>query len=224
MTHESNGLSRRDRERLSRQTEILDAAKTVFAERGYAGATLDEIAARAEFGKGTLYNYFPDGKEQILLAIFDQLYDGLCELIEQSFQSRETGSFENALLLFITDCFDFFSERFNLFMILVKEAERLIFSDNPERGAYFGRQQDRVIATLAIPLKAAMDRGELRSMAPELLAHMLFVNIKGCQMRHCPRQRLDIIPPADKSTDEMAQFLTDLVLFGMATPQIVEAS
>lgn len=224
MTHEANGLSRRDRERLRRQNDILDAAKTVFAERGYAGATLDEIAARAEFGKGTLYNYFPDGKEQILLAIFDQLYDGLCDLIEESFQPRETGSFENALLLFINDCFEFFSERFNLFMILVKEAERLIFSDNAERGAYFSGQQERVIYTLAVPLQAAMDRGELRRMPSNLLAHMLFVNIKGCQMRHCPRQRSDVIPPTDKSTDDMARFLKDLVMFGVATPKIVEAS
>ncbi|NNE70602.1 MAG: helix-turn-helix transcriptional regulator, partial [Rhodothermales bacterium] len=48
--------SRRERERLARRREILDAARTVFAERGFVGATLEEIASRAEFGKGTLYN------------------------------------------------------------------------------------------------------------------------------------------------------------------------
>ena len=53
---------------------VLDAARTVFAEKGYADATLEEIAQRAEFGKGTLYNYFEGGKEEILFAVFDDLY------------------------------------------------------------------------------------------------------------------------------------------------------
>ena len=33
---------------------MLDAALGVFADHGYDGATLDEVAERAEFGKGTL--------------------------------------------------------------------------------------------------------------------------------------------------------------------------
>ena len=224
MSHETNGLSRRERDRLARQTDILNAAKAVFAERGYAGATLEEIASRAEFGKGTLYNYFPEGKEQILLAIFDQLYDGLCGLIEASFQQAKTQPFKQMMLAFVSDCFQFFFERFNLFMILVKEAERLVFSDNQERVNYFARQQERVIATLAVPLKSAMDRGDLRQMSPELLAHMLFVNIKGCQMRHCPRQRAGITRPSEKAPAELAMFLTDLIMYGMAVPQTVEES
>ncbi|MEL6613746.1 MAG: helix-turn-helix domain-containing protein, partial [Bacteroidota bacterium] len=51
------GLSRRERERLARRAAMLDAATALFAEKGYASATLDEVAERAEFGKGTLYNY-----------------------------------------------------------------------------------------------------------------------------------------------------------------------
>ena len=64
-------LSRRDREKLFKRSEILLSAQEVFAEKGFAQATLEEIATRAEFGKGTLYNYFPGGKQEILLAIFE---------------------------------------------------------------------------------------------------------------------------------------------------------
>lgn len=218
----ANVLSRRERERLSRRTAILDGAKAVFAERGYAKATLEEIASRAEFGKGTLYNYFPEGKEQMLLAIFDQLYDGLCELIESSFSNHDSEPFRTTVERFIFNCFQFFYERFNLFMILVKEAEHLIFSDNEDRAAYFAQQQERVIKTMADPLKSAMDRGELRKMPPELLAHMLFVNIKGCQMRHCPRHSTKSGHPIEKPADELATFLTELVLYGAAVPEHVE--
>ena len=52
---------------------MLDAALAVFAEKGYDGATLDEVAERAEFGKGTLYNYFPTSKN-FLVKMFDQVF------------------------------------------------------------------------------------------------------------------------------------------------------
>ena len=85
-TPTSNGkLSRRERERQNRRREILEAAQAVFAEKGYTHATLDEIAQRAEFGKGTLYNYFEGGKEDILFAIFDEIYDEMRQLIQEAF-------------------------------------------------------------------------------------------------------------------------------------------
>src|ERR1051325_10628511 len=46
-----------------RPAEILTAALDVFAERGFAAAKLDEVAARAGVSKGTLYLYFPSKDE-----------------------------------------------------------------------------------------------------------------------------------------------------------------
>ena len=219
-----NGLSRRERERLDRQLAMLNAAKDLFAEKGYAGATLEEIAARAEFGKGTLYNYFPGGKKQILLAIFDQLYDGLCELIEESFRNDNRESFRDTMESFIANCFQFFYERFNLFVILVKEAEQLIFSDDVDRVTYFVRQQSRVLETLSVPLRLAMNRGDLREMPPELFAHMLMVNLKGYQMRNCPRNRSEKGELLETPTPEQAAFLTDFILFGASSKHPVEVA
>ncbi len=70
---------------------MLEAAQSVFAERGFGQSTLDEIASRAEFGKGTIYNYFPGGKEEMLFALLDQLYNGLIELIESHFGESKNG-------------------------------------------------------------------------------------------------------------------------------------
>jgi AcrR family transcriptional regulator len=55
----------------ARREAILDAALTVFAERGYEAARLDDMAARAGVAKGTLYLYFKD-KE----ALFEALVRG----------------------------------------------------------------------------------------------------------------------------------------------------
>jgi len=52
----------------ARREAILDAALTVFAERGYEAARLDDMAARAGVAKGTLYLYFKD-KEALFAAL-----------------------------------------------------------------------------------------------------------------------------------------------------------
>jgi AcrR family transcriptional regulator len=50
-----------------RKDEILHAALLAFREHGFAGTTLDDIAARLDVRKTALYHYFPD-KEAILYA------------------------------------------------------------------------------------------------------------------------------------------------------------
>ena len=55
----------------ARRQAILDAALSVFAERGFEAARLDDVAARAGVAKGTLYLYFRD-KE----ALFEELVRG----------------------------------------------------------------------------------------------------------------------------------------------------
>jgi AcrR family transcriptional regulator len=50
------------------EERILDAAKRVFLERGFEGASIDEIAEVARAGKPTIYARFP-GKEALFAAV-----------------------------------------------------------------------------------------------------------------------------------------------------------
>ncbi|MDL1898122.1 helix-turn-helix transcriptional regulator, partial [Anaerolineae bacterium CFX7] len=59
---------RRERERDARRQAILAQAKSVFAERGFLNATVEEIAERAELAVGTLYRYF-QSKEEIYVSL-----------------------------------------------------------------------------------------------------------------------------------------------------------
>jgi AcrR family transcriptional regulator len=47
---------------------LLDAATTVFARRGFHGASLDEIAETAGYTRGAIYKYFAD-KEELLQEV-----------------------------------------------------------------------------------------------------------------------------------------------------------
>jgi AcrR family transcriptional regulator len=52
----------------ARPGEIIEAALTVFAEKGFAAARLDDIAARAGISKGALYLYF-ETKQDLFRAV-----------------------------------------------------------------------------------------------------------------------------------------------------------
>ncbi len=55
-----------------RQRQILEAAVTVFAEKGYHRATIKDIARTAGVADGTIYNYFKN-KQDVMLNIVNQL-------------------------------------------------------------------------------------------------------------------------------------------------------
>lgn len=61
--------ARRERRPDERPKEILEAALTVFAERGYHDARLEEIAEAAGVTKGAIYHYFATKEELLLRAI-----------------------------------------------------------------------------------------------------------------------------------------------------------
>ena len=65
-----NGTARRERAREHTRRDILLAAADVFGRRGYAAATLAELAEAAGFAAPSLYRYF-ESKEEIFRSLVD---------------------------------------------------------------------------------------------------------------------------------------------------------
>jgi AcrR family transcriptional regulator len=66
-----------------RVAAIMDTASEVFTEKGYAAATMTEIAARSGTAIGSLYRFFPSKEsiaDALLLRYAEQALDGLVEL------------------------------------------------------------------------------------------------------------------------------------------------
>ena len=61
---------------------ILKAAFELFAERGYANTTLDDIAEAAEVSNGTLFAYFPT-KDEILFPEERTFFEQMKQRLEQ---------------------------------------------------------------------------------------------------------------------------------------------
>lgn len=72
MNDEDNQTSTRmDRKREATSRKIIDTTVDLIRETGYSAVTMEQIAARADIAKGTLYNYYPV-KEAIIYDYIDR--------------------------------------------------------------------------------------------------------------------------------------------------------
>lgn len=80
----------RRRRKDARPHELLDAAMSLFVEKGFAAARSDEVAARAGVSKGTLYLYFPSKEDLFKAVIRTHLSTPIAE--GQAFADRFEGA------------------------------------------------------------------------------------------------------------------------------------
>jgi AcrR family transcriptional regulator len=73
----------RDRKKADRSRRILEAAGELFRTTGYEAARIEDIAARADVGVGTAYNYFSN-KGEMLLAITTMEVETVMEKAEHA--------------------------------------------------------------------------------------------------------------------------------------------
>ncbi|HEX3772239.1 MAG TPA: TetR/AcrR family transcriptional regulator [Polyangiaceae bacterium] len=73
---------RREEARQLFRNAILDAAEAVFADRGFHGARIQDIAERARIAVGTVYNHFTQ-KDDVLHALLEERTAGLLATIRE---------------------------------------------------------------------------------------------------------------------------------------------
>jgi TetR/AcrR family fatty acid metabolism transcriptional regulator len=78
------GKSEETRER------ILDAALSIFSNKGYHDTRMDEIVEASDTSKGSIYFYFPN-KERLFLALVDQFADLLERRVVEAVEKEEEG-------------------------------------------------------------------------------------------------------------------------------------
>lgn len=72
------------------RARVLEAAATVFARRGFEGATIDEVAAAAGFTKGAVYSNFAN-KDGLFLALLDAQIEARVQLVRGVLAAAPTG-------------------------------------------------------------------------------------------------------------------------------------
>jgi AcrR family transcriptional regulator len=130
--------------------DILDVATTEFAEKGLAGARIDEIAALTRTSKRMIYYYFGN-KEGLYIAVLEEAYRRMRH-IEASLHLEDLAP-EQALRTLVAFTCDY--------QLANPDFIRLVMNENMHRGEYLA--QSKLIADLNVPaiagLRSVYERG-----------------------------------------------------------------
>lgn len=144
--------------------KILEAARAVFAERGFAKATAEEISTKAGVGYGTFYLYFED-KRQALHTILAEVDDHLYQLGQA--ESSEKQRLGLGALAPIKATISGFFDSFKAYSDVLKICHELSATD-PD----FKSQHDKVRARLVDRIKGhilkGLEIGNTRNVDPEI--------------------------------------------------------
>src|SRR5215813_2237009 len=80
------GVGRRERRTAETRERLFRSALALFAKKGFAETTIEDITKAADVGKGTFFNYFPS-KDHILLAFGEMQLEKLRTAVEESKQT-----------------------------------------------------------------------------------------------------------------------------------------
>ena len=95
--------------------KLKEAALDVFSEKGIDATTVEEITEKADVGKGTLYQYFED-KEEIVVILAEEAIEHLIERI-RSYESAPE-SLEDMLEHLLNAHYEFFVDSSEEFLLL----------------------------------------------------------------------------------------------------------
>jgi AcrR family transcriptional regulator len=195
----------------ARPDEILDAARKVFGDCGFARAKVDDVARVAGVSKGTLYLYF-DSKETLFREMVRAKIVALLAKSETLVESH-SGSCRDLLVQLLTGMFHSMRDQEIVTISRVAQAE---FTSFPELAQFYF---DEVIVRARRLVEKVLDRGiqagEFRAIPygfgaralPSLLVHSVQVQ--------CWFRKLD---PEALSDEQTLEGLIDFCLHGVLAP------
>lgn len=102
----------------ARRAQLIDIGRSVFAERGFEAASVEEIAARAKVSKPIVYEHF-GGKEGLYAVVVDREVEHIvARIVEAITAGSARERLERAVLAFLT----YVQERPGGFAVLVRDA------------------------------------------------------------------------------------------------------
>ena len=159
----------RRRRKEARPAELLDAALTLFVEKGFAATRSEEVAVRAGESKGTLYLYYPSKeellKEVVRANVVNQIAEGT-DIIRQF-----EGTTSELLALILRLWWERVGETraSGILKLMMSEARNF-----PDIANFY---VDEVIepshAMLAAMVQRGIDRGEFRAVEVDDVVHAL---------------------------------------------------
>ena len=148
-----------------RRKQLLDAARKIFRQKGYDGATVSEIAQEAGLGKGTFYFYYPS-KTTIAVALRDGLMVTMAAAVEIAMKPDTT--FDQKLNTLIGTSFEVARQNVDLFRLAFIGADEThpeMHSESSEHAA--------LLTTVTGLFDTSTRAGEMKSIDPGVAARLV---------------------------------------------------
>ena len=144
---------------ITTRDKIMEAAESVFSQKGYYETAVDEIVKQSSTSKGSVYFHFPS-KENLFLAVMDHLGNRLIRRVEHAIdrQSRPSERLETALMTTLET------------LTKHKTIAKLLLIKGYSMGESFSRKRQEIFLRLAALIKLLLDditvskqRGEMNA-------------------------------------------------------------
>lgn len=184
---------------------IFQAAIDVFSEYGFAKATMDQIAAKANVAKGTIYYHFKSKEELFVFLVKEGT-----ELLQESVLTHipETASATAKIQAIIRAQLAFFKEYRDFCIIILREA----WGENG-RQREFRRMLVHYVHAIQSIVESGVETGELVTPNAEAAAWSLFGAISITALHHLFMDR-------DCDLDKLAPTLQKMLLEGLSPPPV----
>jgi AcrR family transcriptional regulator len=158
-----------------RTGELLAAARTVFAEKGFDGATIEDVAAAAGVAKGTVYIYYRS-KRELYGAVFREGMLALHRATTERVQAAP--NLQAKIRAFVTTKLAYFDEHRDFFRLYF-EAFGSARAVGPGLQAEFDALYREQVRLLEAAIRSGAKRGECRKLRPDAAAFAIFDLTRG---------------------------------------------
>ena len=164
--------NRRKRQSLERRERLFRAALDLFARKGFAETTVEDITNAADLGKGTFFNYFPS-KEHILLAFAEMQLGKLRSAADEARAKNEPTK------VFLRSLGTRMTQEPIRNPAIIRILLKAFLTDSPVRESVMDLQ-NRVIAIHTEIIRLGQQRREIRDdLPPEVLANVFRQTVFG---------------------------------------------
>ena len=168
-----------------RRATLIEAARKLFMEKGYEATTMDEIAAAANFAKGTLYHYFAN-KAELLGALKESFENQVMERVRAGVESCPADNWHGRMKAWIDAAVDAYFELKELHDVVIYSLGM------PFRHAMANAEITRYLATL---IRDGSEAGAWQVDDERWTAVVMFYSFRGgCDEAIMGTQRAEDVP------------------------------
>jgi len=158
----------RRREPEQKRARLLEAARSLFAERGYAATTTAQLAREAGVAEGTVFHHFPS-KRALLEAVAGEYGRGLAE---RMFAGVDAAASDPAAEPMLRRAFAYVREQGALSRLLALAPDPIGWK------AVRAASRREIVSALASAFSAWRGRESLRAFDPRITAELLFALVE----------------------------------------------